>query len=80
VLVARGEAKLRELGLPATIIAADLADPAAPRRVVDELRAKSIDVDVLVNNAGAGVAGAFVETDLQKELEMIQLNIVALTQ
>src|SRR5207244_5273925 len=45
----------------------------------DELRAKSIDVDVLVNNAGVGLGGAFIETDLRKELEMIQLNIVALT-
>jgi short-subunit dehydrogenase len=79
VLVARGEAKLRELGLPATIIAADLTDPAAPQRIIDELRAKSIGVDVLVNNAGVGVAGPFVETDLQAELAMIQLNIVALT-
>jgi short-subunit dehydrogenase len=79
VLVARGEAKLRELGLPATIIAADLTDPAAPQRIADALRAKSIDVDVLVNNAGVGVAGAFVETDLQAELAMIQLNVVALT-
>ena len=76
VLVARGEAKLRELGLPATIIAADLTDPAAPQRIVEELRAKSIDVDVLVNNAGVGVAGPFVETDLQSELAMIQLNVV----
>src|SRR5438034_1800268 len=79
VLVARGEAKLRELGLPATIIAADLTDPAAPQRIVEELRAKSIDVDVLVNNAGVGVAGAFLETDLRSELAMIQLNVVALT-
>jgi hypothetical protein len=77
VLVARGEAKLRELGLPATIIAADLSDPAAPQRVVDALRGKTIDV--LVNNAGVGLTGKFVETDLQNELAMIQLNIVALT-
>ena len=79
VLVARGEAKLRELGLPATIIAADLTDPTAPQRIVDELGAKSIDIEVLVNNAGVGVAGAFFETDLQAELAMIQLNVVALT-
>ena len=80
VLVARNEGRMRELGLPATIIAADLSDPAAPRHIVDELRAKSIDVDVLVNNAGVGLTGAFVETDLRKELEMIQVNIVALTE
>ena len=80
VLVARREAKLRELGVAATVIAADLTDPAAPRRIAGELRAKSIDVDVLVNNAGVGLTGAFAETDLRKELEMIQVNIVALTE
>src|ERR1041385_3023002 len=50
VLVARNEARMRELGVAATIIAADLSDPTAPQRVVDELRAKSIDVDVLVRS------------------------------
>src|SRR5689334_2396280 len=55
VLVARNEARMRELGVAATIIAADLTDPAAPQRVVDELRAQSINVDVLVNNAGVGL-------------------------
>src|ERR1041385_4616586 len=69
VLVARNEARMRELGVAATIIAADLSDPTAPQRVVDEL----------VNNAGVGLAGAFAETDLRKELEMIQVNVVALT-
>src|SRR5207244_10852245 len=83
VLVARSEAKLREiassLGVPSTVIVADLADPVAPRRIADELRAKSIDVDALVNNAGLGVGGPFAETDLRKELELIHVNIVALT-
>ncbi len=83
VLVARSEAKLRELatelGVPATVIAADLSKPDAAQRVVDELRAKSVIVDALVNNAGLGLAGAFVDNDLTKVLEMIQVNIVALT-
>jgi len=84
VLTARSEAKLRELaaslkGVTATVIVADLADPAAPRRIVDELRAKSIRVDALVNNAGLGAAGPFAETDPRKELESMQVNVVALT-
>jgi len=83
VLVARSEAKLRELaaslGVTATVIVADLAEAGAPQRIADELRAKSIHIDALVNNAGLGLAGAFVETDLRKELEMIQVNVVALT-
>src|SRR3954454_19879646 len=85
VLVARSEGKLRELaaelerdfGVKAHVIVADLARPDAPRQLVDAL---PVDVDVLVNNAGFGVTGPFVETDLAKELEMIQVNIVALTE
>jgi len=88
VLVARSEAKLRELGdafakehgTKTTVIPADLSKPDAAQDVVDALRAQSIEIDALVNNAGYGLAGAFVETDLTTELEMIQVNVVALTQ
>ncbi len=87
VLVARSEAKLREIAaelqkecnITATVIVADLAQPDAPRRIAGELRAKAIAIDALVNNAGYGLAGPFVETDLQRELDMIQVNVVALT-
>ena len=87
VLVARSEAKLREIAselqkecnITATVIVADLAQPDAPRRIAGELRAKSISIDALVNNAGYGLAGPFVETDLQRELDMIQVNVAALT-
>src|SRR5437870_7149122 len=84
VLVARSEGKLREIaaelerdfGMTAHVIVADLAKPDAPQTLVAQL---PVDVDVLVNNAGFGVLGPFVETDLAKELEMIQVNVVALT-
>ena len=84
ILVARSEGKLREIaaglerdfGVTAHVIVADLARPDAPRQLVDAL---PVDVDVLVNNAGFGVTGPFVRTDLAKELEMIQVNVVALT-
>ena len=78
ILVARSEEKLRavakELG-NAKVIVADLALPDAPQRVFDAAGT----VDVLVNNAGFGVAGPFSETDLTVELEIIQVNIAALT-
>lgn len=77
VLVARSEEKLRSLAreLGGRFVIADLVRPDAPRQIFDAVR----EVDVLVNNAGYGLTGPFVETDLQKELEMIQVNIVALT-
>jgi short-subunit dehydrogenase len=77
-LVARSEEKLRALARElghATVIVADLTLPTAPRKVFDTAG----PVDVLINNAGYGLSGAFIETDLKKELEMIQVNIAALT-
>jgi short-subunit dehydrogenase len=88
VLVARGEARLRELaetlakrhGITAHVIVADLARPHAAVSIAGELKQRKIDIDILVNNAGFGLTGRFVETDLQKELDMIQVNVVALTE
>jgi short-subunit dehydrogenase len=87
VLVARTESKLKELatelsskhGVSARVVAADLADPAAPAQLMERLKAEGVQVDVLVNNAGYGGYGNFAETDLDAELKMIQLNISALT-
>jgi short-subunit dehydrogenase len=47
--------------------------------IYEEVTAASMHVDVLVNNAGFPVFGPFVETDLQVELEMLQVNVIALT-
>jgi short-subunit dehydrogenase len=88
VLVARSEGTLREIrdqlkaahGITATVIAADLAEPHAARDLVDTLRAGSIEVDVLVNNAGVGLSGAFLDNDPQAQRAMLQLNVVALTE
>jgi short-subunit dehydrogenase len=77
-LVARSEGKLRELAAEignADVVVADLAKSDAPQRVFDA----SGPVDVLINNAGFGLSGPFVETDLSRELEMIQVNVAALT-
>lgn len=87
VLVARSRDKLaglaEELGgrhhVNARVLAADLARPQAPREIFDELGAEGAGVDALVNNAGVGSYGLFAETDLKSELDLLQINVVALT-
>lgn len=85
-LVARSEGKLNELaaelqkahGITARVIAADLAKPNYPDEIIARLQ--GVEIDALVNNAGFGLGGEFVKADLRTELEMIQVNVTALTQ
>ncbi len=75
--VARG---LREkFGVAVTILSRDLAEPEAPVAIARELSARGTVLEVLVNNAGFGVYGPFAGTPLEKELEMVQVNVTALT-
>jgi hypothetical protein len=83
-LVARSEgalgeaaAELRARGADALVVVADLAEPAAPRAVVEALGGRP--VDLLVNNAGFATFGLFADLDLDRELSMIAVNVVALT-
>jgi short-subunit dehydrogenase len=67
-----------EHGVAARVIAEDLADPVAPRRIFAELQERRISVDFLVNNAGFGTNGRFADSDLERELAMVQVNVTAL--
>jgi hypothetical protein len=86
VLVARSEDKLRELcdelmlahKITAHYIAIDLIDFEADRRLFNETEKHGLEIDWLINNAGFGSMGDFVELELERELEMIGLNIMAL--
>lgn len=89
VLVARSEKKLLEFkadlekqySVRAEVVLADLSAPNGATELVSKVKEKNITVDVLVNNAGVGVFGDFArETEWQKEKEMIQINITALTE
>jgi short-subunit dehydrogenase len=88
VLVARREEKLRELaaelttqyGITVDVLVKDLSRPEAAREVFEETERLKRRVDGLINNAGFGIGGRFVETDLKRNLEMLQLNIVTLTE
>jgi len=61
------------------VFAADLRRREAPEAIFDFLRSEAIPIEILVNNAGFGLSGEFAETDVTRELEMIQVNIAALT-
>lgn len=65
ILTARREDRLTELAeelrgqVPVVVIAADLADPAAPERLYEACRKQGLFVEILVNNAGYGVPGRY---------------------
>ncbi len=62
------------------VISKDLSVSSAATEIYQVLSQESIVVEILVNNAGFNVYGSFSETDLSRELEMIQLNLVSLVQ
>ncbi|MGO9829980.1 MAG: SDR family NAD(P)-dependent oxidoreductase [Myxococcaceae bacterium] len=61
-------------------VAADLATPEGPSRLLQRLGQEGVQVDVLVNNAGYAGFGAFTETSWTDEAGMLQLNVVALSE
>jgi len=87
VLVARNSNRLEQLaqelrqvfGVKVLVLVQDLSLPNAANLIFDQLQSKSIRIDFLVNNAGFGNFGFFMETDWVKEEQMINLNITALT-
>jgi short-subunit dehydrogenase len=88
VLVARGAKRLEELGselagsfgVKTRVVPRDLAQPAGARELLAEIDRSGTSIDILVNNAGIGVAGPFAQTDGKRELEIIQVNVTAVTE
>jgi uncharacterized protein len=87
VLVARNKSKLdemktdleRQYKISVYTIGKDLSAVNAAQEVFDETTRQNIQIDYLINNAGFGDFGLFYETDWNKELQMINLNITILT-
>ncbi|EMT44998.1 SDR family NAD(P)-dependent oxidoreductase [Anoxybacillus flavithermus] len=87
IAVARNKQKLDELkhqlekayGIAVWIYNKDLSNQNEVRDLYETLKNEQLDVHILVNNAGFGLYGEFVGTELQKELNMIDLNIKTLT-
>jgi hypothetical protein len=88
VLVARRQGPMEKLAselrqryaVDVLVEATDLALPNAAGSLKRRLDAKSVAIDILVNNAGYGLHGDFQVTPIERTLNMIQLNVTALTE
>jgi uncharacterized protein len=86
VLVARSEDKLHQIcdelmlkhKITAHYVAVDLIDYEADKRLFEETERHGMEVEWLINNAGFGSMGDFAKLELERELDMIGLNIMAL--
>lgn len=86
ILVARRIEKLDELknrlnhqyGIEVYTIKSDLSNPENAVQLYDDIRAKGLHVTMLINNAGVGEYGEFTDISLDKQVNMINLNVTSL--
>ena len=82
ILTARSKNKLEDLASRmnnAIVIDGDLSDKEFPDTLYNEIISRKIDVDILINNAGFGFSGLFLESNKKNYDEMLNLNIYSLT-
>jgi short-subunit dehydrogenase len=87
-LVARDESRLHERAkdlqarhkIRVIVVAKDLAKPASPSEIFETLQRENFPVSILINNAGFGVYGRFAETELARNMDMLQVNMNSLVQ
>jgi short-subunit dehydrogenase len=87
IIVARSQEELQQrtdefksqYNIDVIPVSKDLFQPNAAFEVYDEIKSKNVLVDVLVNDAGQGQFGLFVESDIKRLLDIIQLNVSSLT-
>ena len=86
IIVARSEKKLNQIAsklqeqhkIQVEVIVKDLTKASATQEVFETIQSKGIAVDTLINNAGFGDYGEFADTDGERQIKMVQLNIIAL--
>lgn len=84
-IVARSENELQktadeikqQFGISVESISADLFERESAFKIYDDIKERNVQIDVLVNNAGQGQYGEFIETDINREIDIIQLNIIS---
>ena len=87
ILVARNQDALEKLAgvlrrenqVEVIVLPTDISQTGTPTWIFEELSGRKVFVDILVNNAGFGAIGPFDELPLERHLEMLQVNITALT-
>lgn len=85
VLTARRGDRLKRLAakleekyeIDAIVIEADLSDPSAPEKIAADLDARGVHVDILINNAGFGLPGAYEESDWKAHRAFLELMLTA---
>ncbi len=88
ILTARREDRLNALahalsgqhGIRTHVVVADLADPRAPARIFDEVSSAGLDVDALVNNAGYGLPGKYIDSTWRQHADFLQVMVVAMAE
>jgi short-subunit dehydrogenase len=73
-------AELRHTGAESAVVECDLSKPGAAERLAEQIAQRGLTIDVLINNAGLGVAGRFDHNDPARIGEILEVNIVALTE
>lgn len=87
ILIARSENSLHSIasdiraatGRTVHVLAIDLSDPHAPRQIFEYVSAIASDIEILINNAGFGLLGRFWALNDLEQMQMIQVNVGALT-
>jgi short-subunit dehydrogenase len=88
VLVARREERLRAVGerlstaygVTTHVVVSDLSQPGAPARVCEELQARGLAIDALVNNAGYGVPGAYIKSEWETHAAFLSVMVVSVAE
>ncbi len=87
IAVARTEQDLQKVaaeitsnyGVKVKVISKDLFGEKAASELYEQVKQEGLEVEVLVNDAGQGVYGLFVDTDIEDQMKIVHLNIVSLT-
>jgi short-subunit dehydrogenase len=88
VLVARREDRLGEIAdelranhdITVRVLPADLSQPAAAVAIFEVLSGAGIDIDILVNNAGFGARGSVADLSINRQVQMMQVNMTSLVE